>query len=44
MRGHVGFNFHVVCFVLMAARTAQPCHWWCCKTTLTIGLVVNVSS
>ena len=26
---------------LMAVRTAQLCHWWCCETTLTAGLVVD---
>ena len=29
------------CITLMAIRTAQPCQWWCCETTLTAGLVVD---
>ena len=30
-----------MCIALMAGRTVQPCHWWCCETTLTAGLAVN---
>ena len=41
--GHVCFKWCETCIALMAVHTAQPCHWWCCETTLTTGLVVHSS-
>ena len=39
--GREGCKWLATCIALMAVRTAQLCHWWCCETTLTAGLVVD---
>ena len=37
----VGCKRLATCSALMVGHTAQLCHWWWCKTTLTGGFVVN---
>ena len=40
--GHTCCNLLPICIALITVCTAQPCHWWCCETTLTDGCVVNI--